>query len=62
MLSQQEIEKIKEGMFRISKEIPGADLEMIINTFNSVFGCKLSNDDKKLAEYIIEQEWRKILT
>lgn len=58
MLSAQEIEKIKEGIATIRKQVPDADLSAVIKMFNFVFGRTLPDSDRRDAELLIQSEWR----
>lgn len=62
MLSTQEIEKIKEGVETIRKELPTAELEAIVRMFHFVFGNQLSAEEKVEAEQLIVSEWREWLS
>lgn len=57
MLSIIEVEKIKQGVEQIRKELPEAELEAIVKMFHFVFGNQLSLEDKKEAEELIQNEW-----
>lgn len=58
-LSKYEIEKIKQGVERIRQTVPHADLEMVIQTFNYMFGHSLNDVDREYAENLIKSEYRK---
>lgn len=62
MLSQIEIDKIKQGVEHIKQEVPDAELGSIVRMFHFVFGNKLSLEEKVEAEALIISEYRSWLS